>query len=100
MLYDMRTYTLKNGSLGTVEKLFEDAMPVREKYSRLGGFFHAESGVLNQIVHIWPYENLEHRREVRAEAAAKGIWPPKGGGDELVFQDNKIVFPTAFSPQQ
>jgi len=93
MLYDMRTYTLKNGSLGTVEKLFEDAMPVREKYSRLGGFFHAESGVLNQIVHIWPYENFEHLQKTRALAAgdSSGQWPPVGLSEHIVTMESQLL---------
>jgi len=59
-----------------------------------------ELGPLNKFVHIWPYESLNHRAEIRAEAAAKGIWPPKGGGDELLRQDNKILFAAPFSPIQ
>jgi hypothetical protein len=35
---------------------------------------------------------------VRAEAAAKGIWPPKGRKETLQTQANKIVLAAPFSP--
>ena len=73
-------------------------MEEREKISPLLMAMTTELGPLNKFVHIWPYESLEHRRQVREEAANKGIWPPKGGGDELVAQENKIVFAADFSP--
>ena len=99
-VFEWRSYTIKPHSLGGIKERWGAALEEREKLSPLLMAMSTELGPLNKFVHIWPYENLEHRREVRAEAAAKGIWPPKGGGDELVFQDNKIVYPAAFSPQQ
>ena len=59
---------------------------------------HTDAGNLNKFVHIWAYESLEHRAEVRAEAAAKGIWPPKGRSETLQTQSNKIVLAAPFSP--
>ena len=38
MIYEMRTYTLKPGSVDTVEKIFGEALPHREKYSKLTAF--------------------------------------------------------------
>ena len=89
----------KYASVGDIIKSWGDAIGERQKLSPLLMAMHTELGPLNKFVHIWSYENLEHRREVRAEAAAKKIWPP-GGGNYLVAQENKIVHPTAFSPQQ
>jgi len=28
------------------------------------------------------------------------VWPPPGGGDRLITQENKILLPSAFSPLQ
>ena len=77
MLYEVRTYTLKPGSVGEVEKRFGDAVPYRDKYSKLGAFWHTDVGPLNQIIHVWPYEDLKHRDEIRAQAAKDTNWPPK-----------------------
>ena len=43
---------------------------------------------------------MEHRAKIRAEAQEKGIWPPPGGGDSIVTQNNMICLPSSFSPAQ
>jgi len=43
---------------------------------------------------------MDQRMQVRDEARKKGVWPPPGGGDRLLSQQNKIVLPSAFSPLQ
>jgi hypothetical protein len=57
MIYEVRTYTLKPGTIPEVEKRFGEVLQHREKYSPLGAFWHTELGPLNQIIHVWPYEN-------------------------------------------
>lgn len=98
-VFEWRSYTIKPHSTGDIAKSWGDALEAREKLSPLLMAMHTELGPLNKFVHIWPYESLEHRREVRAEAAAKKIWPP-GGGNYLIDQQNKICFAAPFSPQQ
>ena len=46
MIYEVRTYTLKPGSVAQFEENFGKALPHREKYSKLGGFWHTEIGPL------------------------------------------------------
>jgi hypothetical protein len=43
---------------------------------------------------------MDQRLAVREQARKAGIWPPPGGGDELIAQSSKIVMPSAFSPLQ
>ena len=76
MIYEIRTYDLKPRSLPEFEKRTAEKIAGRVKYSRLGGFWRTEVGPLNQVVHIWPYEDLNQRAEVRAKAVADGVWPP------------------------
>jgi len=38
-----------------------------------------ELGPLNQIIHVWPYENLQHRMDARTQAMKDPNWPPKLG---------------------
>src|SRR5205823_14671546 len=94
MIYEIRTYNLKPGKVAEYEKLFEEAYPTRQKYSPLYGYFHTEIGPLNQLVHIWAYENLQQRADVRAAASKdpSGKWPPKGT-DLLLTQENDILQP-------
>ena len=70
MFYEMRTYTLKPGAVPEFEAVFAKRQPFREKYSKLGGFWHTDIGPLNQVVHVWPYDSVQQRSDVR-EAMAK-----------------------------
>ncbi len=97
-IYEWREYILKPGGIPGMMDSWADAIEARTKLSPLSVAMYTDLGDLNKWVHVWAYENLEHRREVRAEAAAKGIWPPKGGGGHLVTQDNKILMSAPFSP--
>ena len=94
MIYEIRTYTLHPGKVRDYEAKFADSYPVRAKYSPLYGFWHTEIGPLNQVVHIWPYENLQHRADVRAESAKdpSGKWPPNAN-EFAMYQENDILVP-------
>jgi|SRR5579871_3339497 len=96
MIYEIRTYTLKAGTVGEYEGRFGEAYPVRAKYSPLYGFWHTEIGPLNQLVHIWAYESLQQRADIRAAAAkdASGKWPPPGS-DLMLTQENDILLPVS-----
>ena len=69
MLYEVRTYTLQPGTVAEFESRFAKRHPLREKHSKLGAFWHTEIGSLNQVIHVWPYEDLNHRAAVRAATA-------------------------------
>ncbi|CAN5854124.1 NIPSNAP family protein [soil metagenome] len=97
MIFEMRTYLMKPGSIPKVEELWGASLPARAKLSRMGGFWRTEVGTLNQIIHIWPYENIAERERVRAEAVKTGVWPPKIA-DFVVDMESKILHPAPFSP--
>lgn len=91
----MRTYTLKPGSVAEFEKRFGEVLPHREKYSKLGAFWHTEIGPLNQVIHVWPYEDLDQRTQVRATAAQDPHWPPPTR-EFVVSQETEILLPAPF----
>jgi hypothetical protein len=97
MIIEMRTYTLKPGSIPTFEERFGQALKVREKFSKLGAFWHSEVGPLNQVIHVWPYDSFEHRTKVRAEAAKADGWPPNTR-EFVVSQKSEVFLPAPFSP--
>jgi hypothetical protein len=43
---------------------------------------------------------MDQRLAIREQARKAGVWPPPGGGDELLAQANKIMMPSSFSPLQ
>ena len=100
-IYEWREYMLKANGAGELIKRWEPAVEARMKLSPLAIAMITECGALNKFVHIWPYESLEHRAQVREESAASGVWPPKGDGpDPIVSQSNKIMLPASYSPMQ
>ena len=96
MIYEVRTYTLKPGFVATFEENFGKALPHREKYSKLGAFWHTEIGPLNQVIHVWPYESVDQRNEIRAEASKDPNWPPANDPDMYVHQEAEIFTPAPF----
>lgn len=99
-IFEWRSYNIVPGSIGKIRDGWAGAIDKRKALSPITMAMHTELGPLNKFVHIWPYESLAHRAEVRAKARADGIWPPKGGGGNLVAQENKIVVAAPFSPIQ
>jgi hypothetical protein len=94
MIYEIRTYFTRPGKVAAYEEHFAESYPIRQKYSGLYGWWHTEIGPLNQLVHIWAYESLQHRADVRAAAAKdpSGKWPPDPG-DLLLSQESDILVP-------
>ena len=61
MIYEFRTYTLQPRMLPEFLKRFGDALEPRLKLSKLAAFWYTEIGPLNQVIHVWPYENAVER---------------------------------------
>ena len=98
MIYEIRTYQIAPGSQAEVEKRYGEAYQYRKKYSELTGFFHTEIGPLNEIIHIWRYNDLAERARIRAEAAKDANWPPKIQ-EFITKMSSEIVAPFGFVPQ-
>ena len=99
-IFEIRRYTLAAGSLPGVMKRWEAALPARIKLSPLVTAGGVEFGGANRFIHIWAYKTMDQRLQVREQGRKAGVWPPPGGGDELLAQETKIVMPSAFSPLQ
>jgi len=97
LIYEIRTYTLRPGSIAEAEARWGEAYEHRKGYSQVAGFFHTEVGPLNEIVHIWPYADFEERARIRAAAAQEPGWPPNLG-DLIVNQKVEILTPFPFAP--
>jgi hypothetical protein len=97
MIYEFRTYTLVPRALPEFLERFGDALQPRLALSKLAAFWYTEIGPLNQVIHVWPYENVLERSRIRAEAVKRGIWPPKT--HHLITDMRSEIFePLPFSP--
>ena len=76
--FEMRTYTLKPGTVKQYIKYFEEiGRPIITKYLKLVGFWYTELGTLNQLVSIWEYESLDERTEKRKALYQDEEWNNK-----------------------
>jgi len=85
MIYEVRTYTLRpGGAVAEFEARFAKRLPLREKHSKLGAFWHTEFGPLNQVIHVYPYDDLHQRTAVRAALAQDTARQQLPGGGDLL----------------
>ena len=104
MIYELRTYQLALGGLAEYLEVAETIIlpGVAEHGIKPAGFWYSEIGQLNEVVHLWAYNDLNERQEKwarwakdprRAEVAKRlrGV---------ILSQSNKILSPTKFSPMQ
>ena len=103
MVYELRVYTLQPGKVAEFQALIEkEALPIISKYSKLVGWWSSEVGPLNEVVHLWAYEDLNHRaraRQAQAEDPQLQAFRPKAQA-MVVSQYNKLLTPASFSPLQ
>jgi len=97
-VYEIRTYGIKTGGVQPTIDLWEQYVPARDKLSPCVVAMVALDGPL-RFTNIWAYDSLNARSQIRGEAVAQGIWPPKGGPAHLTTNMvSTMAMPTAVSP--
>ncbi len=103
MVYEMRVYTLVPGKVPEFEAMLEkEALPHLTRHAKLVGWWSSEIGALNEVVHLWAYEDLAHReraRKAQGEEPALQAFRPKAQ-PLIVSQRNQLLKPSSFSPLQ
>jgi hypothetical protein len=76
MIYELRTYTVKPGTLGDMVKAASTvSRDIRgNDFGKLEGYWSTEIGALNQVLHMWSYSDLNERARLRAELAKNARW--------------------------
>lgn len=98
MIYEVRTYRLKPGTMGTFLTRYEEAYRDRLLFSEICASFTTDIGPQEQIVNIWPYESHAHREEIRRESHGVGKWPPRSP-DIMAEMHSQIFVPMPFCPE-
>lgn len=96
-IYELRIYSYEPGYMPMVMSRWEEKVAERSKMSPLIMCGHSLTGRLNQWVHLWAYEDLAQRAQVRSEARRLGVWPP-AAREGLITQESSILLPLSFSP--
>jgi NIPSNAP len=92
-VYEFRTYTLKPGGLPPTLAGWEAAIrPARDYTSHLMINMYALDGP-PRITHIWGFSSLAERASLRAAAYSAGLWPPKGGPENILEAVSVIALP-------
>eukprot|EP00672_Neobodo_designis_P006657 CAMPEP_0174856578 /NCGR_PEP_ID=MMETSP1114-20130205/36110_1 /TAXON_ID=312471 /ORGANISM="Neobodo designis, Strain CCAP 1951/1" /LENGTH=193 /DNA_ID=CAMNT_0016091381 /DNA_START=35 /DNA_END=616 /DNA_ORIENTATION=- len=73
-VFELRTYDIVPQRFAEYAKLTGDLFHLRTAHSKLCGFWVTEIGGQNQVVHIWEYDSLTHRKSVREALAADTKW--------------------------
>jgi hypothetical protein len=74
-LYELRTYTLRVGAMAEAVKLYQElGFPALQKGGqdkKLVGYFQSDTGTINQLVHLWKFDDDADRRAHWAAVYAK-----------------------------
>lgn len=104
MIYELRTYDVKPGCLAEYLQLFNDVgIPARKNFGTLVGFWTSEFGTLNRVVHLWKYEGLDQRAELRIKLMKEPDWSLKFLPEAMQMLDRMesvILNAAPFSPLQ
>ena len=77
-LYELRTYTLHVGKMAEAVKLYQEiGFPALQKggqAKKLVGYFQSDTGTINQLVHLWKFDDDTDRRAHWA-AVLRGVAP-------------------------
>jgi hypothetical protein len=103
MIFEHRTYTVAHGQMESYLARYEQyALPLQMKHlGRLLGFFVSEIGPLNQVLHIWVYDDMADRERRRAALAADPAWHEfkRINRGTFVAQEVKIMRDAPFCPR-
>lgn len=82
-IFEFRTYHLVPGGLPPTLAGWEQAVgPARRYTEHLVTALYALDGDL-RITHLWGFSSLEERDELRREHYQAGLWPPRGGPENI-----------------
>ncbi len=73
-VYELRAYEMAPSAIDTFIGHLSAAIPVRDRYSLIEGWWKPITGKQDQIIHLWKYRDLEHRRVVRQSANDDPDW--------------------------
>ena len=101
MIYELRTYQLKMGVVNQYLAIAEKRlMPALSEHGlKPVGFWTTDIGTLNEVVHLWAYQDLNERQAKWAKWAQDPRRPEflKELSQIILSQSNKILSPVAFS---
>lgn len=104
MIVEERIYTVKVGKAGEFAKNYWELGYKSQTriLGRLVGWYVAEVGALNQIVHMWAYKDMNERAERRAKLMQDAEFAKYLAVNVPLIekQENRILVPAGFFLEQ
>lgn len=104
MVIDERSYTLDPMQVADYIAASRDSGQALQKKhgARLLGAFTTNTGILNQYVHLWGWNDPKEREDKRRERDADPDWKAyvAGGRGRVLAQQDRLMVPVDFSPMQ
>ncbi|MHA6691606.1 NIPSNAP family protein [Devosia sp. A449] len=97
-LFEIRRYVLQSPeSLVAAREGWRQNLPHRLAIKPITGVFSSTGIDPIQLLHIYPYESLAERTDIRRQAVATGHWPPAGGSGRNRTMHAELAVPLAIS---
>jgi len=101
-LYELRTYTLYVGKMKDAIDIYTTlGWPAIQKYEdKLVGYFTGDVGALNQIVHLWKFDDDMDRRRVWEKIYADEDFLKFAAAFRplIMSQENKFLLASPWGP--
>jgi hypothetical protein len=102
-IFELRTYSLVVGKMSGVVALWTtEGWPALEKHpKKLVAYFTGDVGALNQLIHIWKYDDEVDRRAFWAGVYADPLFMAfvVKLRPNLISQENKLMMNAPWGPQ-
>lgn len=90
-VFELRTYVLKPHMVGAYKNLTTENFHLRLNHSTLNGFwFHELGGQLNAATHIWEYNSLDERAQIRKNLEGDADWVSKYVKELVTCLDSQV----------
>jgi len=102
-IYELRTYEIIVGKMADVVRLYKDeGWPAIENHpKKLVGYFIGDIGALNQLVHLWKFDDDADRRAFWAALFSDPDFKAFAGKLRplIASQQNKLMTSAPWGPQ-
>lgn len=97
-LYEFRTYWLKPGGLPPTLAAWRAALAPAQEYTEHLVISMVALDGPPRILHLWGFESIQQRFDLRAKHYAAGLWPPKGAPEQIDRAHSMIALADKHSP--
>eukprot|EP00118_Oscarella_pearsei_P001549 m.7733 g.7733 ORF g.7733 m.7733 type:complete len:270 (+) comp19489_c0_seq1:24-833(+) len=99
-IYEIRSYSLKPGTLLSWGNEWSRGINFRNESDEAVGGWFSQIGKLYQVHHMWAYDNLSRRKEIRENAWMRPGWDDVWAHTVPLVETmkSKVLLPASFSP--